>query len=249
LDFFEGLIDGAAECGIREVAIAVNIDSPETNRNRATLEILAPRIKRSGMRLHVTTNYENIVRDGARAFTGCDSVALSVNTVLFRQCPPGVFEAMAQLRSLGIETIVNLMMTRALLLNIRPLIATFLETADQIYLFLPKGIDADFSQNELFAALTHISPLFLDPVTFGRVHLDLCFRASVFPFSQLFPYSNCGREQVCVDAEGGVAWCSFDLPFRHLEESSEFPELIRSAYANGYPQARRTCPHIRMRAN
>jgi hypothetical protein len=248
-NFFVHLIECAAQCGLREAAMAVNVPRGQGDRNEELLRSLSAAAATGGLRFVVTANPETVVRLGAAAFARCSNVALSYNEILFRDCPAGLYRALDQLRGTGTSSTINVMLSRRILGELTSgLLDRFLEVADGgVYLFLPKNAPLDFSAAQLQEFLNSIANFFRCRETFDRLHLDVCVRASIYPFSEVYPYSNCGRELLCVDAAGGVAYCPFERPFRYLRSPSELREIIAAGYAEGIP--RRRCPHVHFEGN
>lgn len=244
--FFLDLLDCAAEQGLKEVAMAVNsVTAREDDRNIEFLSVLGRSVKQNGMRFSVTTNFENVLNLGEEIFSTCDLVSLSYNEFLFQTCPSDFFESVHRLKAYGVKTNLNVLLTERLMEKLaQGLLEEMLRHSDTVYLILPKLIPLDFTVDRFLGFLAEIEPFFMNFETFTRVHLDNCVKPSIYPFSEIVPYSECGTSLISINPYGEVSFCAFEEPFLRLNEAVELKRAINEYYIHCPQRKRNRCPFI-----
>ena len=118
IEFFQDVVRDAQACeSIREVALSINVDSEGSTSNRDALRKISSVVRDTGMRMGVTTDYENVRKWGAAEFAACQSVTFSVDEHKFPslRLPVEVLEQITQLQSEGCRVNLNLLLSKAML--------------------------------------------------------------------------------------------------------------------------------------
>lgn len=248
LSFFTQLVREAAQSGsIREVALAVNLDPPGSTRNRDVLRGISEAIRGAGLKLAVTTNYENVRDWGSEPFGLCHHVALSVDEYKFPtlRLPADFFTVVTRLQAEGTVASLNVLLSRKLLDHLTlPRLRRWLGIADQVYLLVPKHHKLDFSRAELMAFFARTAPIWEEPDRFFHLQLDNCIKPEVFPWNQLTPTCDWGENLVNVLPDGGLALCAMDEPKTHLNGAGALLPVIHRYYTAERQKGRTHCPFI-----
>ena len=248
LSFFASIVrEAATSDSIREVALAVNIDPASSNRNKEALSTVSDAVRDAHVSLSVTTNYENLKSWGAKAFSDCHLVSLSIDVFKFPglDLPSDFFDQVTQLQSEGIVVNLNVLLSKALLTDLTPtLLQEWLGVADQVYLVVPKHYNLDFKRQDLLAFFESISSIWEQPDRFFHLQIDNCIRPEVFPWNQLSPNCEWAESLVNILPDGGLTLCAMDIPQVRLESSGELLDAINRYYIEQRQQSRNRCPFI-----
>jgi hypothetical protein len=249
LAFFAELVRQAgSSASIREIALAVNLDPPGTTRNRDALAQLSEAARSAGLKLGVTTNYENVRDWGVEAFSACHHVALSVDEYKFPplRLPGDFFEQVTRLQAEGVVTSLNVLLSHKLLDHLTlPRLRRWLGVVDQVNLIIPKHHPLDFSRADLLAFFERIAPIWEEPDRFFHLQLDNCIKPEVFPWNQLQPTCDWAERLVNVLPDGGLSLCAMDAPQMHLNGADSFLPGIEHYYLEQRQVGRSRCPFIR----
>ena len=248
LSFFTGLVREAAQSdSIREVALAVNIDPPDSTRNRDTLRGISEAIQKTDLKLSVTTNYENVRDWGSDAFAASHHVALSVDEYKFPslRLPPDFFAVVTRLQAEGTAASLTVLLSRRILDHLTlPRLRRWLGIADQVNLIVPKHHKLDFSRAELMTFFAQIAPIWEEPDRFFHLMLDNCIKPEVFPWNQLAPTCDWAENLVNVLPDGGLALCAMEEPQTHLNGADALLPSVHRYYSEQRQDGRSHCPFI-----
>lgn len=248
LSFFTQLVREASHSGsIREVALAVNLDPPDSTKNRDMLLAISEAIREAGLKLAVTTNYENVRDWGSEAFSLCHHVALSVDEYKFPtlRLPADFFAVVTRLQAEGTVASLNVLLSKKILDHLTlPRLRRWLGIADQVYLVVPKHHRLDFSRQELLTFFEAVAPIWEEPDRFFHLQLDNCIKPEVFPWNQLTPTCDWAENLVNVLPDGGLALCAMDEPQTHLNGADKLLPIIHRYYTEQRQNGRAHCPFI-----
>jgi hypothetical protein len=233
--------------GIREVSVSVNMDPEGTHRNRQALDLITRATADTGLRLSVTTNYENVKAWGAAAFSACHLVSLSVDEYKFPrvELPADFFEQVTKLQTEGCVVNLNVLLSKHLLEHLTlTRLREWLGAADQVYLLIPKHYDLDFSRQELHGFFDRVSAIWEEPDRFFHLQVDSCIKPQVFPWNQLAPTCGWGSNLVHVLPDGGMALCTMDEPLLRLERADQIGGAVQRFYVEHQQAGRSCCPYI-----
>lgn len=248
IEFFQDIVRAAQACdSIREVALSINVDPEGSTANRDALRKISAVVRDTGMRMCVTTPYENVKKWGTDEFAACQSVTFSVDEHRFPslRLPTDVLKQITRLQSEGCVVSLNVMLSKALLDRLTmPRLRRWLGIADQIYLRIPRHVQLDFSKADMMAFFDRISPIWESADKFFHLHLDGCIKPAIFPWNLLT--TACEEASILVNVlpDGGLAQCALDDPFLHLEKPDELPGAVSKFYVDEPSAARLTCPEI-----
>jgi hypothetical protein len=252
-EFFADLVRHAREVdGLREVALSVNIDPEGSRRNRQALDLITRAVTNTGLRLSVTTNYENVKAWGAAAFSTCHLVSLSVDEYKFPRLklPEDFFDQVTNLQAEGCVVSLNVLLSKHMLEHLTlPRLRGWLSSADQVFLLIPKHYDLDFSRAELHAFFDGISAIWEEPDRFFHLQVDSCIRPQVFPWNQLAPTCGWASNLVHILPDGGMALCTMDDPLLKLERPDEIAGAVRRFYVEHQQAGRSCCPYMAFAGN
>lgn len=248
LSYFAAIVrEAGASESIREVALAVNIDPPGSEHNREALRLISDAAREAGVTLTVTTNYENVKAWGAKAFSACQLVSLSLDEFKFPRLrlPEDYFDQVMLLQSEGIVVNLNVLLTRTMLSHLNASkLQDWLGVADQVYLMIPKHFKLDFTREDLLSFFDRISSIWEHPDRFFHLQVDNCIRPEVFPWNQLNPNCEWAENLVNILPDGGLTLCAMDIPQAQLDSSGEFLAAINRYYVEQRQESRSRCPFI-----
>lgn len=252
LSFFTNLVREAAQSeSIREVTLSVNLDLPDSTRNRDALRVISEAISQTELKLGVTTNYENVRDWGSGAFAACHHVALSLDEYKFPslRLPPDFFAVVTRLQAEGTVASLTVLLSRKILEHLTlPRLRRWLGIADQVNLIVPKHHRLDFTRAELLAFFEGIAPIWEQPDRFFHLLLDNCIKPEVFPWNQLAPTCDWAENLVNVLPDGGLALCAMDEPKVHLNGADALLPIVHRYYTEQRQDGRAHCPFITFQA-
>lgn len=253
IEFFQDVVRDAQACdSIREVVLSINVDSEDSTSNRDALRKISSVVRDTGMRMGVTTDYENVRKWGAAEFAACQSVTFTVDEHRFPslRLPTEVLEQITQLQSEGCRVNLNLLLSKAMLESLMvPRLKRWLGIADQIYLLIPKHVRLDFTRADMLAFFDRISPIWESAEKFFHLHVDSCIKPEMFPWNLLTTGCEEAANLVNVLPDGGLAQCALDDPFVRLASADEFSAAVSKFYIDEPDSARPTCPEIEFLPN